>query len=40
MRQVKSHAEEIEAAHVLLYDLNHNMSVVFYETGRFELCSC
>lgn len=41
MRQVKSHAEEIEAAsHVLLYDINHDLSVVFYETGPFELCSC
>lgn len=31
MRQVKSHAEEIEAtSYVLLYDINHNLSVVFY----------
>lgn len=29
MRQVKSHAEEIKAAsHVLLCDINHNLSVV------------
>lgn len=36
MWQVKSHAEEIEAAsYVLLYDMNHNLSVVFYETGPF-----